>query len=74
MTRIMHVCTIKIEVEIFSVYPDISFDNKKSEKKTDISFYNRINWNNKDNRNNIQKMFMMVPFLLDTMLGSLSDI
>ena len=30
-------CMKKIMVDIFSVYPDISFDNKKSEKITEIS-------------------------------------
>ena len=63
-----NIYTIKIVVDIFSVYPDISFGNKKREKITDISFYN------KDNRNNIQKIFMKVSFLLDTILGALSDI
>ena len=35
----------KIMVYIFSVYPDFSFDNKKSEKITEISFHNRNNRN-----------------------------
>ena len=62
-------CTIKIVVELFSVYPDISFDNKKSEEITGISFYNRNNRNNKDNRNNIQKMFKMVSFFAEHNVG-----
>ena len=35
--------TKKIMVDLFSVYPDISFHSKKSEKITDISFHNRNN-------------------------------
>ena len=49
----------KIVVDICSVYQDISFGNKKSEKITDISFYNRNNRNNNNNRNKVQKMFKM---------------
>ena len=44
-------CMKKIMVYIFSVYPDISFDNKKLEKITEISFHNRNNRNNNYNRN-----------------------
>ena len=62
-------CRIKIKVEIFSVYPDISFDNKNQKKITGISFYNRNNRNNKDNRNNIQKMFKMVSFSAEHNVG-----
>ena len=45
-------CSKKIMVDLCSIYPDISFDNKKSEKITDISFHNRnnriiINYKNK---------------------------
>ena len=54
----------KIGVDIFSVYPDISFGNKKSEKITDISFYNRNNRNNNNNRNKVQKMFKMASILI----------
>ena len=46
-------------VIIFSVYPDISFDNKKLEKITEISFHNRNNRNNNNNRNILEKMFKM---------------
>ena len=49
----------KIVVDICSVYQGISFGNKKSEKITDISFYNRNNRNNNNNRNKLQKMFKM---------------
>ena len=38
-----NVHTKEIMVDLFSVYPDISFDNKKSEKITGISFHNRNN-------------------------------
>ena len=31
------VCSKKIEVDLFSVYPDISFHSNKSEKITEIS-------------------------------------
>ena len=30
-------CTEKIMIDLFSVYPEISFDNNKSEKITEIS-------------------------------------
>ena len=69
-----NICTIKIVVNTFSVYPDISFDSKKSEKITDISFLNRNNRNNKNNRNELQKQVKMVSFLLSTKLYSLSVI
>ncbi len=46
-------------VDIFSVYPDISFDSKKSEEITEISFHNRNNRNNNNNRNILEKMFKM---------------
>ena len=62
-------CRIKIKVEIFSVYPDISFDNKNQKKITGISFYNRNNRNNKDNRNDMQKMFKMVSFFAEHNVG-----
>ena len=52
-------CTKKIGVYLVSVYPEISFDNKKSEKITDISLHNRNNRNNNNNRNKLQKMFKM---------------
>ena len=54
----------KIVVDICSVYQDISFGNKKSEKITDISFYNRNNRNNNNNRNKLQKMFKMASILI----------
>ena len=54
----------KIVVDICSVYQDISFGNKKSEKITDISFYNRNNRNNNNNRNKVQKMFKMASILI----------
>ena len=69
-----NICTIKIVVNKFSVFLDISFDSKKSEKITDISFHNRNNRNNKNNRNKLQKMVKMVSFLLSTNLYSLSVI
>ena len=40
----------KIMGDIFSVYPDISFGNKKSENITEISFFNRNNRNYKKSR------------------------
>ena len=51
-------------VYIFSVYPDISFDNKKLEKITEISFHNRNNRNNNNNRNILEKMFKMDSFCI----------
>ena len=54
----------KIVVDICSVYQDISFGNKKSEKITDISFYNRNNRNNNNNRNKVQKMFKMASIII----------
>ena len=54
----------KIVVDICSVYQDISFGNKKSEKITDISFYNRNNRNNNNNRNKVQKFFKMASILI----------
>ena len=52
----------KIVVDIFSIYPDILFDNKKSEKITEISFHNRNNRNYDNNRNIQEKMFKMDSF------------
>ena len=66
-----NVCTPKIEVELFSVYSDISFDNKKSEKITDISFPNRNNRNKNNNRNKLQKMFKMDSILIGHKAGIL---
>ena len=54
----------KVKVEIFSVYPDISFDNKNQKKITGISFYNRNNRNNNNNRNKVQKFFKMASILI----------
>ena len=54
-----NMCMKKIMVDIFSVYPDISFDSKKSEEITEISFHNRNNRNNNNNRNILEKMFKM---------------
>ena len=54
----------KIMVIKFSVYPDISFDNKKLEKITEISFHNRNNRNNNNNRNTLEKMFKMDSFCI----------
>ena len=54
----------KIVVDIFSVYRGISFDNKKSENITEISFYNRNNRNYKNNRNILEKMFKMDSFCI----------
>ena len=51
-------------VDICSVYQGISFGNKKSEKITDISFYNRNNRNNNNNRNKLQKIFKMASILI----------
>ena len=51
-------------VYIFSVYPDFSFDNKKLEKITEISFHNRNNRNNNYNRNILEKMFKMDSFCI----------
>ena len=51
-------------VDLFSVHPDISFGNKKSEKITDNSFHNRNNRNNNNNRNKVQKMFKMASILI----------
>ena len=49
---------------IFSIYPDFSFDNKKSEKITEISFHNRNNRNNNYNRNILEKIFKMDSFCI----------
>ena len=54
----------KEEVDILSVYPDISFGNKKSENITEISFDNRNNRNYKNNRNILEKMFKMDSFCI----------
>ena len=59
----------KIGVDIFSVYPDISFGNKKSENITEISFYNRNNRNYKNNRNEPQNMFKMINFFAEHKFG-----
>ena len=57
-----NVCMKKNMVDIFSVYPDILFDNKKSEKIAEISFHNRNNRNYDNNRNIQEKMFKMDSF------------
>ena len=54
----------KIVVDILSVYPDISFGNKKLEKITQISFHNRNNRNYKMNRNVLEKMFKVDSFYI----------
>ena len=54
----------KIMVIVFSVYPDISFDNKKLEKITEISFHIRNNRNNNYNRNILEKIFKMDSFCI----------
>ena len=59
-----NMCMKKIMVDIFSVYPDISFDSKKSEEITEISFHNRNNRNNNNNRNILEKMFKMDSFCI----------
>ena len=55
----------KIRVDIFAVYPVISFGNIKSEKITEISFNNRYNRNNRFNMNKLQKMFKMDSFFIE---------
>ena len=57
-----NMCMKKIKVDIFSVYLDILFDNKKSEKITEISFHNRNNRNYDNNRNIQEKMSKMDSF------------
>ena len=64
----------KIVVDIFSVYRGISFDNKKSENITEISFYNRNNRNYKNNRNILQNMIKIISFFVEHKFGSLSVI
>ena len=51
-------------VDLFSGYPDISFDNKKLEKLTEISFHNRNNRNNNYNRYILEKIFKMDSFCI----------
>ena len=63
-------CTKKIMLNIFSVWPDISFDNIKMEKITDISFFNRNNRNYKNNISKLHKIFKIVSRLLKTKFGS----
>ena len=63
-------CTKKIGVYLVSVYPEISFDNKKSEKITDISCHNRNNRNNNNSRNKQQTCSKWIPLLLETKLVS----
>ena len=58
-------------VIIFSVYLDISFDNKKLEKITEISFHNRNNRNNNYNRNILEKIFKMDSFCIGHKAGLL---
>ena len=67
-------CTKKIMLNIFSVWPDISFDNIKMEKITDISFFNRNNRNYKNNIFKLHKIFKIVSRLLKTKFGSVSVI
>ena len=65
MTIIIYVlCMNKIGLDIFSVYPEISFGNIESQKITEISFYNRNNRNINNNRNKVQKMFKMASILI----------
>ena len=54
----------KIGLDIFSMYPEISFGNIESQKITEISFYNRYNRNINNNRNILQKMFKMDSFCI----------
>ena len=54
----------KIRVVTFSVHPEISFGNNKSEKIAEISFYNRYIRDNRNNRDKIQKMFKMDSFFV----------
>ena len=72
-----NVCMKKIGVDIFAVYPDISFGNIKSEKITEISCNNTITditgitdltWIN------YKKCSKWIHFLLSTKLGSFSVI
>ena len=64
-----NICMEKIVVDILSVYPDISFGNKKSENITEISFFNRNNRNYKNNRNEPQNMFKMINFFVEHKFG-----
>ena len=65
-----NICTKKIGVDIFSVYLDISFGNKKSENITEISFFNRNNRNYKNNISKLHKIFKIVSRLLKTKFRS----
>ena len=65
-----NICAKKIGVDIFSVYPDISFGNKKSENITEISFDNRNNRNYKNNRNEPQNMFKKINFFVEHKFGA----
>ena len=58
-----NICMNKIRLDIFSVYPEISFGNIESQKITEISFYNRYNRNINNNRNILPKMLKMDFFL-----------
>ena len=69
-----NICMEKIVVDILSVYPDISFGNKKSENITEISFDNRNNRNYKNNRNKLQNMIKIFSFFVEHNFGSLSVI
>ena len=64
----------KIVVYIFSIYPDISFGNGKSENITEISFDNRNNRNYKNNRHKLQNMIKIISFFVEHKFGSLSVI
>ena len=59
----------KIGLDIFSVYPEISFGNIESQKITEISFYNRNNRNINNNRNILPKMFKMDSFFIGLKAG-----
>ena len=58
------ICMVKIGVVTFSVHPEISFGNNKSEKIAEILFYNRYIRDNRNNRDKIQKMFKMDSFFV----------
>ena len=69
-----YACSKKIGIDLCSVHPEISFDNKKSEQITDISCHNRNNRNNNNSRNKQQTCSKWIPLLLDTKLVPFSVI
>ena len=66
--------TEKIMVDLFSVYPDISFDNNNSDKITWISYQPHHNRNNRNNCYKLHLILKMSSLLSNTNFSSVSDI